>query len=164
MIRAFAWLDASYKDYPNGPCTVDGRLDGTCSAATGGQDLSGAQLQFAPDYSGNLGIVYHTSLTSSMDLLVGADVIYSDDIVIAPTGDKNVVQDSYTKVNARVALESSDGTWSLAFVGKNLTDETTFNWGNDATLSGEGLGFDRSYFHQLEAPRTYEIQARYNFF
>jgi iron complex outermembrane receptor protein len=160
---AFAWLDAEYSDYTNGPCTVDGRLDGTCSGATGGQDLSGAPLQFAPDFSGNLGITYFTSITDSVDLLLGADVIYTDDIVIAPTGDKNVIQDSYTKVNARIALESSDGTWSLSLVGKNLTDETTFNWGNDATLSGDGLGFDRSYFHQLEAPRTYEIQARYSF-
>jgi iron complex outermembrane receptor protein len=160
---AVAWLDANYKDYPNGPCTVDSRLDGTCSGATGGQDLSGAPLQFAPEFSGNLGIVYFAPLTDSLDLLLGADVIYTDDIVIAPTGDTNVIQDSYTKVNARVALESSDGRWSLAFVGKNLTDETTFNWGNDATLSGDGLGFDRSYFHQMEAPRTYEFQARYSF-
>ena len=83
--------------------------------------------------------------------------------MIASQDDPVTNSDSYTKVNARVALESSDGTWSVAFVGKNLTDETTYNWGNDATLSGDGLGFDRSYFHQFEAPRTYEFQARYNF-
>jgi len=94
---------------------------------------------------------------------LGMDVLYTDDVVIAPTGDKNIIQEAYTKVNARVAVAASDGTWSVAFVGKNLTDKTTFNWGNDATLSGDGLGFDQSYFHQMEAPRTYEIQARYSF-
>ena len=159
----FSFLDAKYKEYTNGPCTVDTKLDGSCSSATGGQDLSGEPLQFAPDFNGNIGVAFETSLTDNMELMLGMDVLYTDDVVIAPTGDKNIIQKAYTKVNARVAVEASDGTWSVAFVGKNLTDKTTFNWGNDATLSGDGLGFDQSYFHQMEAPRTYEIQARYSF-
>ena len=43
-------------------------------------------------------------------------------------------------------------------------DETTFYRGKDATLSGDGPGFDRSYFHHLEASRTYEFQVRQNLF
>ncbi len=161
---AFAWLDAEYKDFPGGPCRVDDKLDGSCSAATGGQDLSGSSLQFAPETSGNLGVTYRTGMTGNLDFVAAATLLYSDDFIIPLTGDPKTIQDSYTKWDARVALESSDGAWSLAVVGKNLTDETTFNWANDATLSGDGLGFDRSYFHQLEQPRTFEIQARYNFF
>jgi len=158
-----SFLDASYDEYTNGPCTVDTKLDGSCSGATGGQDLSGATLQFAPEVSGNIGVAYQASLTGSLDLHLGADVIYTDDIIIAPSGDKNVIQPAYTKVNARVAVETTDGSWMMALVCKNLTDITTFNWGNDGTLSGSGLGFDRSYFHQLEAPRTFEFQTRYSF-
>jgi len=161
---AIAWLDAEYKKFPGGPCRVDDKLDGSCSAATGGQNLSGTSLQFAPETNGNLGISYRTGMTDSLDFLAAATVLYSDSFIIPLTGDPKTIQDSYTKWDARIALESSDGAWSLALVGKNLTDEATFNWANDATLSGDGLGFDRSYFHQLEQPRTYEIQARYNFF
>jgi len=161
---AFAWLDAEYKDFPGGPCRVDDKLDGSCSAATGGQDLSGTSLQFAPETSGNLGITYRTGMTDNLDFTAAATMLYSDEILIPLTGDPKTIQDSYTKWDARIGLESTDGSWSLALVGRNLTDETTFNWANDATLSGDGLGFDRSYFHQLEQPRTYEIQARYNFF
>ena len=160
---AFAWLDAEYGDYTNGPCLVADRIDGTCNQENP-QDLSGTPLQFSPDFSGNLGISYRAALTDNMDILAGAQAVYTDDFHVAPNGDERSIQDSNTKWNARVALEASDGSWSLAFVGKNLTDETTFNWGNDATLSGEGLGFDNAYFRQYEAPRTFEIQARYNFY
>ena len=51
----------------------------------------------------------------------------------------------------------------VAVLGKNLTDETTFNWGNDATLSGSNFGFEHAYFHQIEMPRSYEVQVRYAF-
>jgi hypothetical protein len=51
----------------------------------------------------------------------------------------------------------------VALLGKNLTDETTFNWLNDATLSGAGFGFEQAYFGQIEAPRSYELQLRYAF-
>ena len=46
---------------------------------------------------------------------------------------------------------------------RNLVDETTFNLGNDATLSGLGFGFEFAYFHIIEAPRTLELQLRLNF-
>ena len=92
------------------------------------------------------------------------DALYTDDILIAPDADPEITQDSYWKVNARIALLSADGTWSVAVIGKNLTDETTFNWGNDATLAGStNFGFNNAYWHMIEVPRTYEFQVRYNF-
>jgi outer membrane receptor protein involved in Fe transport len=160
---AWAYLDAEYKDYPNAACTVDQQVDGRCAANGGFQDLSGTSLQFAPEWSGNLGVSYDAPLTEGLDLMMRFDALYSDDVLIAPDGDDNVVQESFWKYNARIALLGGDGTWSLAVVGKNLSDETTFNWGNDATLAGLGFGFEHAYFHIIEAPRTFEVQARYNF-
>jgi outer membrane receptor protein involved in Fe transport len=159
---AMAWLDAKYKDYEDGPCLVQDIIASTCNSANP-QDLSGASLQFSPEFSGHLGVTYRMSLTDALDLQAGTQAIYTDDFYTAPNGDKRSEQKAHTKWNARISLEASDGRWSLAFVGKNLTDKTTFNWANDATLSGQGLGFDNAYFRQYEAPRTFEIQARYNF-
>ena len=51
----------------------------------------------------------------------------------------------------------------VALLGKNLNDETTFTWFNDATLSGSGFGFERAYFGQVEIGRSYELQLRYSF-
>ena len=157
---ALAWLDAEYDKYEGAACTVDQIIaqGNPCR-----QDLSGTPLQFAPDWSGNLGLTYETGLTANTDILVGVMARYTDDILIAPDNDQNVEQDSYWKVDVRVAWSASDGSWTLAVVGKNLTDEETFNWGNDATLSGSFLGFEQAYFHQMEKPRTYEFQARYRF-
>ncbi len=165
---ALAYLDTEYKEYPNAACTISQIESGICDANGGFQDLSGTKLQFAPDWSGNIGVAYDTSLTNRLDIALRLDALYTDDILIGPDGDPAVTEDSYWKINARIALKSANGKWSLAVIGKNLTDETTFNWGNDATLSGtrlggQLLGFQNAYFHMIEAPRTYEFQARYNF-
>jgi len=156
-------LNAEYGSYTGAGCQVPQILAGTCSNKTGGQDLSGTPLQFAPDVSGNLGITFSAPLNDDMDLHASVDILYTDDILIGPDNDPATIQDSYSKINARIGLSANDGSWSLALVGKNLTDELTFNWGNDTTLSGSRLGFDGTYFHQFEAPRTLEIQARRSF-
>ena len=160
---AWAYLDSTYKSYAKAACTVYQQTDGTCAANGRFQDLSGATLQFAPQWAGNLSVDYVRPLTAGIDFRGRLDALYSDDVSIAPDGDPNVIQESYWKFNAIVAIESQNDTWSVALVGKNLTDETTFNWGNDATLAGLGFGFEYAYFHIIEAPRTLELQVRLNF-
>ena len=165
---ALAYLDTEYKDYPNASCAIGQIQNGSCDANGGFQDLGGTSLQFAPEWSGNIGAAYDASLTDSLDIGLRVDALYTDDILIAPDADAEVTEESYWKINARIALLSADGKWSLALIGKNLTDETTFNWGNDATLAstrigGQFIGFQNAYFHMIEAPRTFEFQARYNF-
>ena len=39
--------------------------------------------------------------------------------------DDNTWHDSATLVNARIALASINDTWTIALIGKNLTDEET---------------------------------------
>jgi iron complex outermembrane recepter protein len=162
LTGAITWLDAEYDTYDGAGCTIDQRLaiglENDCR-----QDLGGSPLQFAPDWSGNVGFTYDFPVTANTNLIFNADAFYSDEVLIAPDNDPNGIQDSYWKVNARIAWEASDGTWMVAVLGKNLTDETTFNWHNDATLSGSGFGFERAYFGLIEAPRSYELQLRYAF-
>jgi iron complex outermembrane recepter protein len=160
LTAALTYLDARYDSFEDAACTWEQRV-----AAGSGctQDLSGAQLQFAPDWSGNLSAEYITAIGPDMELTVAADALWTDDVVVANDLDKNVIQKEYWKFNARIQLSSADDTWRVALVGKNLTDETTFNWGNDLTLSGSGYGFEGGYFHHIEKPRTVELQARYSF-
>ena len=72
--------------------------------------------------------------------------------------DEATEHDSATTVNLRVALALFDDTWSLALVGKNLTDEETMVWRNDVALTNSG-----SYFGVPERGRSLAIQARYRF-
>ncbi|PLW70237.1 hypothetical protein C0039_03245 [Pseudohalioglobus lutimaris] len=161
---AAAWLDASYKSFADAACNEDQFQEHI--AETGGragcvQDLSGAPLQFAPDYTFNLGVRYDTAISDSLDLGLGVDYLWSDDVVVANDLDKELIQDSYDKWNARISLAASDGSWVVALIGKNLGDEKTFTWGNDVPLAN--FGFSKTYFKQIDPPQTFELTARYNF-
>jgi outer membrane receptor protein involved in Fe transport len=166
VFGAIAFLDANYKSFTDAACTAQQTIDhaaagGTNTRANCLNDLSGERLQFAADMSANFGVTYNTEITESLELGLGADVMYTEDFDTAADADKVLEQEAYTKVNARISVGDIDGTWSLALLGKNLTDETTSAWGNDIPLGS--FGFDNSFFQVIDAPRSYEIQATYNF-
>lgn len=159
-----AFLDAQYKSFDDAGCTNDQTVDwvnngGVASQCT--QDLSGQRLQFAADWSGNLGLNYSTAISENLEFNASADVMFTDEYDTAADGDEVLIQDSFTKVNARIELANIDGVWSVALLGRNLTDETTSTWGNDIPLGN--FGFAGSYFQMLDAPRSYVVQARYSF-
>jgi len=156
---AFAYMDAKYKSYPGAGCNLAQVIaNGGPTGCT--QDLTGKQLQFAPDYSANVGITYATELSSGLSLTAGLDYNWSDDVIVAADMDENLIQESYGKLNARISFASGD-KWQLSLVGKNLTSEDTFMWGNDIPLGS--LGFNGSYFKMIDPPRTVELTARMNF-
>jgi outer membrane receptor protein involved in Fe transport len=87
----------------------------------------------------------------------GADASYKDDYFLDGDLDPNTLQDSYVKVNARIAIGSAEETWEVALYGRNLTDETTYTFVTDAPLSA-GI-----YGAWAEEPMIVGLQARYNF-
>jgi outer membrane receptor protein involved in Fe transport len=173
ITMALAYLDAKYDSYPGAGCTgsqtqafaagPDG-IPGTDDDLTPGdctQDLSGAALQFAADWSGNLGAQYVTNIGDGLELNTSVDMMFTDEYDVAADADEVLSQDSFYKINARIAIGDRDGDWSIALLGKNLTDEETTTWGNDVPLGQ--FGFYDTYFQIIDAPRSFEIQARYRF-
>jgi len=164
MTAAISYLDATYKSFPNAACNESQFL---ATIAAGGarsdclQDLSGKPLQFAPEWSGNIGLRYEVALSDQTDLTLGMEANFSDDVVVANDLDENLIQDSFWKLNMRASLSLMEGKVVLSAVGKNLTDEKTFTWGNDVPLAS--LGFSQTYFQHIDKPRTFELKARYNF-
>ena len=154
---AFSYLDATYKSFPGAGCNLAQSLV-TRRGCT--QDLSGKPLQFAPEYTANVGISYQTEVSAGMVLSASLDYNWSDDVVISADLDENLIQNSFGKLNARIAL-ARDDQWQISLVGKNLTSEDTFMWGNDIPLGPQG--FNGSYFKLIDPPRTVEINARYSF-
>jgi outer membrane receptor protein involved in Fe transport len=167
-----AYLDAYYEDFTGAACTVPQvadpannpgclREDGTNvdpGETGGGQDLTDENLLFAPEWSANLNAEYIMPLGDALELRLSGDVNYTDEFDSALDLDPNTRHDSATKVNARIALASVDDTWSVALIGKNLTDETTHVWRNDVPTTNSN-----SYFAVPERPRSIAIQARYRF-
>jgi outer membrane receptor protein involved in Fe transport len=168
---AVAYLDAYYDDFNGATCTIPQttdptnnpgclREDGTNIAPgeTGGQDLKDETLLFAPDWSANLYAQYVIPLGSTMELVSGVDINYTDEFYSALDLDPNTKHDDATRINARIALASIDDTWMVALVGKNLSDEKTYFWNNDVPVTGSN-----SYFGLPERPRSIALQARYRF-
>ncbi len=151
---SFTYLDAAYDDFPNAGCTAVQTV-ATPPGTTCEQDLSGATRLFSPDYSGNLRLKYVYPLPGSLRLLGELGIYFSDDYLLAGDLDPVLVQDSYTKFDARLSLGSADGRWDLSLIGKNLSDELILNWGSDQPTS------PGSYVALIERPRSIAIQMRY---
>jgi iron complex outermembrane receptor protein len=161
---SMAYLDAEYKSFPDAACSEPQVIDWIAAGGVRSnclQDLSGESLQFSPEIAGSIALEYFTSITNAIDLRITADVNYSDEFQVAADLDPVLEQDSFTKINARIELAGSDGIWSIAVLGKNLTDERTSTWGNDVPLAGQG--FSQTYFQHIDAPRSFVVQAAYNF-
>lgn len=158
-----AYLDAEYDSWPQAPCSnsqllglQDGCID---TGPIPYQDLSGGDLQFAPDVSANLNAEYIFPLGEKMELVTQLDINYSDDILLMADNDSHpaATQDSFTKVDARIFLADIDGVWQLGLIGRNLTDEETKSWANKLPVSAG------SHFAAIERPRSIAIQAIFNF-
>lgn len=150
---AFGLLDAEFADYPGG--------------GANGADVSGNKLPGASDYSVNLAASYYHPLPAlGAELLARIDYSFRDDYYntadneqfrTLATGD--TVQygwvDDIQLINARLGLESEDGSWTAALWGRNLADEDYLT-----TTSRDFFG---TITHFSGTPRTYGIELGYNF-
>ena len=151
---SLAYLDSEYDEYPDAPCTIYqvAEVGADCE-----QDLAGKRGPNAPEWSGNLYASYQRALSNNLMLLFNVDAAYKDDYFLDNDLDPNAFQDSYYKINARLALAGGDDSWEVAVYGRNLTDETTYTYAADSVLSA-GI-----YANWVEEPRILGVQARYNF-
>jgi iron complex outermembrane recepter protein len=154
---SLAYLDATYEKFDTAPCTVPQALaftgSGNCT-----QDLEGQTLLYSPEWSANLSLDYVVVVTDNLELRSVLDINYQDEFYSALDLDPNTLHDAATKVNLRVALRDAEDSWSVALIGKNLTDKETTNFNNDVAFSATG-----TYFGITDRPRTLAIQGRYRF-
>ncbi|MEK9585037.1 MAG: hypothetical protein VW039_02575, partial [Halieaceae bacterium] len=180
---SMTFLDAEFKDF-DGPCNVYQRGNllnmlalgetGTFDRCTGTrvddpstnapreiiqgfQDLAGHPTTFAPEYSGFISAVYTANLTDGLVLDVEPSIYFTDSYFIQQDFDPFTEQDSYSSVNLRIALSSAERDWSVALIGKNLTDEQIIFFANDLPAGGG------SYVRSLKRPQTWALQASYAF-
>ena len=169
---SLAYLDAHYESFKGATCTIPQVTDPANNPGClnedgsnivnandpGGQDLGGEDLLFAPEWSSNLSVQYIYPIGEGLELMTSVDMNYSDEYYSALDLDPNTKHDDYTKWNARIALSGDDNKWTVALIGKNLTDETTQVWKNDVALTASN-----SYFAVPQRPRSVAVQATYRF-
>ncbi|MCX2982935.1 TonB-dependent receptor [Halieaceae bacterium IMCC14734] len=171
LSAAAAYLDAYYEDFTGATCTIPQttdpdnnpgclREDGSniTGRESGGQDLTDETLLFAPEWSATLSARYAMPLSENLLLAGNLDINYEDEFYSALDLDPNTNHDAATIINARIALSNMDRNWSVALIGKNLTDEKTYVWKNDVPITNSN-----SYFGLPQRPRSIAVQARYRF-
>lgn len=167
---ALAYLDATFNEYA-APCYTgqsiadgcDGNFDG---AAFTTQDLSGAPLSLAAEFVGTLGVAYEQDM-GGVVLGLSADGTYSSGYETGGERTPGTRQDSYAMFNASVSVSSPDDAWSLALIGRNLTNEYTLTNGGTSPFTGGGEGTPFATrgdsIAYVRPGRTIAVEATINF-
>ncbi len=122
-----AYNKAEYDKYLNTFCKVI-EEDGTLAVpgcVNGQGDLSGEQLERAPEWSGAFTFDWTSPLTAGTLLKVNGAATYSDEYYIQANLSPLHTQDAFTKYDMRVAVADAEDQWELALIGRNLSDELT---------------------------------------
>jgi len=167
LIVSFAgtYLNAEYSDFPNAPCwSVSGAEPvnrGDCvnrGAADAYRDATGDTNMFSPEFAFNFNVDYRIPVGNALEVRGIFNMNYSDEFFAASDLDPIYAGvDSYTMYDLRLSIGSQDGTWDIAAIGKNLTDELVSGNSNDQPLvPGNG-------FASTDRLRSYALQATYRF-
>ena len=155
---SLVWMDFEYQTFigqcytgqaPNAPDGIN------C-------DYAGKTNQYVPDLAGNLALDYGMPIGTSWRLDSTLEVVYSDSYYPQATLDPTTVQDAFAKVNLRLALGASDGSWEVALLGRNLTDETVTANVTDMPLAARTFGAP-SYGAFVDPPRSVAVQGVFRF-
>ncbi len=159
----FAYIDFEYTKFPNSQCYF-GQVDNIAPFGDGICDATGKRREYTPEWQGNVGVDYTLHFSNGLKLASSLDLIYSDDYLTAPSLDPNLVQDAYTKINARIALSSRDDRWELALIGKNLGDESIVTYANGMPVSTTLTNnTSTAYYAFYERPRSVALQGTLRF-
>ena len=149
---SFAYTDAEYDSFENGTCNFASGRASPC-------DQSDRPLSLAPEWSGNIYANTRFPIAGKINAVADLNVSFSDEFYTDASLEPAGLQDSYAKLAARIGVEAADGKWSLALVGRNLTNEKVLS-GSQSFLASL---FQRTYLGYLEPPRTVMIQGNYRF-
>jgi outer membrane receptor protein involved in Fe transport len=159
-----AYTDFEFTDFENGQCyfgaipDVDLDGDGTPELCS----YTGNSNQMVSDLQGNVSFDFRVPVGNSLEFSALFDVFYTDDYDASATFDPKLIQDSYTMLNARLALGSASGRWEIALLAKNLSDEKVLSFGGDTPLATTTF-FAQSNYAFYKAGRTLSLQAQMRF-
>lgn len=122
------------------------------------RDLKGLTLPRAPEWKFNIGGQAAIPVGDLGDVILRADYGWQSKIYYTVFNIDAASEDSYGILNARAEFFSSEGGWSIAAFGKNLTDEVYFT---NQILTGTVYGAE--FVGTLGAPRTYGIEVNLKF-
>lgn len=128
------------------------------------QDLSGTQLERAPDWTMSHGIMYDLPISSSMEFSFGGDANYTGSFNPEPGHNPRALQRGVWRFNGFATLAAADESWELSLIGRNLANKLRVATAFEYPLTGAsfpgyatpGLGADLA--GAPTEPRTVMLQ------
>lgn len=117
-----AYNDAKYDSYPTAPCVYK---NGVAPPANCVEDIGGVRLPRAPKWSGALTLNVDHPLDNGMRLLADATMRGRSGTYLEENLNPKSYQEGFSKVDLRLGVVAADDRWTLALIGRNLTDEWT---------------------------------------
>ena len=168
----FAWAATDAFNVTANAALLDSEFDEFISECYAGQteadgcmgglfDQTGLDMPFAPEFQAIVGGDYTWSLGGGTDLTFGAKWIHIGDMHTTLARDPTAFQDASNRYDASLMLSgdtNGGNAWTVALIGRNLSDEKTFMWCNSSGLSGTLI-----VSCALEELRTYALRATYAF-
>lgn len=152
----FVYLDTQFDSFPETQCYPGQSAEEGCVG--GVQDLTGAPMQFAPEFSGSLVAEWAQPVASDLEMRLRLSMFMTDDYVSDLKQDPSTLIPGYEKYDARISVGPLDRKWELAIVGRNLTDELVSSWRADVPGAGSN-----AHFALMDRTRQIALQARYQF-
>ena len=158
------YLDAKYDEFRDPSGRVSATTAGLPNPASF-EDRSWQEPAFSPEWTTRIGADYRLSLGEAGAVTFNADGAYKSETALA-IDNANILtrvrfagmfQEAYWLYNARIAYSTSNDRFSLAIIGRNLTDEA---YRTDAQEFSSVAGIRTSYWG---APRTVLVQAGVKF-
>ncbi len=136
-----AYNRSRYLEYVNAPCYAGQSIGQGCNrqlvprfSQTGAslgnsfsaQDLTGTQVERAPEWTMSHGFSYETAVGNSLRFSIGGDANFTDSFNPEPAHNPRALQPSVWRFNAFASVKGKDDGWELALIGRNLTNKLRF--------------------------------------
>jgi outer membrane receptor protein involved in Fe transport len=156
---SIAYNHSRYLSFPNAACYGAQTAAEGCAAT--GQDLTGRPTLSAPDWVATGGFDFNHPI-GDYTLGLTADGYYSSSYYFIQTQAPQAKQGQFFRLNASVRIAPVGEHWTLALIGRNLTNRKVLVSGQDSPLSGSN-GNPTALNGVLARPREVLLQASFKF-
>lgn len=148
---------AKYTDFRNAQCYSGQNAATGCVG--GMQNLSGRQLNRAPEFTATLGGEYTAQLGNDWAARFSLDGSYSSSYITSIDYAPGGFQPSFWRLNAAVHLVKDEDRFDLAVIGRNLTNTYYLAY----AFTQAGAGAPNQFFGVFNRPREVAVQATVRF-
>jgi outer membrane receptor protein involved in Fe transport len=139
IASGISYSHARYISFDDAISCYGGQSAAQGCKASGLQDLSGAQLARAPDWSATASIDYGTPLSDTLKMGLSGAFRYASSYFTSDNHSPFTLQKSFATLDLTGRLSEIDGRWQVALIGRNVTNKRYKVFSLDAT---GGLGGD----------------------